>query len=80
MIAEVEAIDAAKQQVTVFTARGRETLAYDRLVLTLGSKLVRPEIPGLTANSFDLDTYAAAVRLNDQCQRVLDQEFRSGSQ
>jgi NADH dehydrogenase len=64
MAAEVQAIDPAKQQVTVATSRGQEFLAYDRLVLALGSELVRPGIPDLAANSFDVDTYAAAVRLN----------------
>jgi NADH dehydrogenase len=33
MAAEVQAIDPAKQQVTVATSRGQEFLAYDRLVL-----------------------------------------------
>jgi NADH dehydrogenase len=39
-------------------------LAYDRLVLALGSQLVRPPLPGLAAHGFDVDTYAAGVRLN----------------
>jgi NADH:ubiquinone reductase (H+-translocating) len=64
LTAKVEAIDPAKQQVTVATSRGREILAYDRLVLALGSELARPQIPGLAENTFDVDTYAAAVRLN----------------
>jgi NADH dehydrogenase len=64
LTAEVQAIDLAKQQVAVATLRGREVLAYDRLVLALGSELARPEIPGLSSNGFDVDTYAAAVRLN----------------
>jgi NADH dehydrogenase len=64
LTAEVETIDVANQEVAVATAGGRETLAYDRLVLALGSELVRPDIPGLAANTFDVDTYAAAVRLN----------------
>src|SRR5262245_16016665 len=64
LTAEVETIDVAKQQVAVATAGGREILAYDRLVLALGSELVRPDIPGLAANAFDVDTYSAAVRLN----------------
>jgi NADH dehydrogenase len=78
MIAEVEAIDTAKQQVTVVTARGRENLAYDRLVLALGSELVRPKIPGLAANSFDVDTYAAAVRLNDHLAALGEREASQG--
>jgi NADH dehydrogenase len=31
----------------------------------LGSELVRPAIPGLASCGFDVDTYAAAIRLND---------------
>jgi NADH:ubiquinone reductase (H+-translocating) len=64
LTAQVEAIDVAKQQVTVATRRSRELLAYDRLVLALGSELVRPGLPGLAEHGFDVDTYAAAVRLN----------------
>jgi NADH dehydrogenase len=64
VLGEVEAIDVAGQRVTVKTRYGQEALAYDRLVLTLGSELVRPPIPGLAAHSFDVDTYAAAVRLD----------------
>jgi NADH:ubiquinone reductase (H+-translocating) len=65
MVAEVRAIDLARQDVTVATSGDPEVLRYDRLVLTLGSELLRPAIPGLAANSFDVDTYQAAVRLND---------------
>ena len=65
VIAEVSAIDPIKQEVTVVTSRGREILSYDRLVLTLGSELVRPAIPGLSSYGFDVDTYSAAVRLDD---------------
>jgi len=61
---EVQAIDPVKQQVTVATRGGRQMLDYDRLVFTLGSELARPAIPGLAANSFDVDTYAAALRLD----------------
>lgn len=62
-VAEVLGIDPLKQQVSVTTGRGSEVIAYDRLVLALGSQLVRPAIPGLASNGFDVDTYAAAVRL-----------------
>lgn len=63
-VAEVDAIDPDQQQVCVSTGAGSEVLAYDRLVVTLGSQLARPAIPGLAASGFDVDTYAAAVRLN----------------
>jgi NADH dehydrogenase len=64
IVAEVEAIDPAKQLVALTTTRGRAVLSYDRLVLALGSELVRPAIAGVATNAFDVDTYAAAVRLN----------------
>jgi len=64
LTARVQIIDLAKQQVAVATPRGRELLAYDRLVLALGSELALPDIPGLAGNGFDVDTYSAAVRLN----------------
>ena len=64
-IAEIDAIEPEQQQVVVATRGGQEVLHYDRLVLTLGSELVRPAIPGLAAASFDVDTSQAAVRLND---------------
>ena len=57
---EVEGIDFAGQAVTL---RGGKTLAYDRLVFALGSQLLRPDVPGLAAHGFDVDTYAGAERL-----------------
>ena len=62
-VAEVLGVDSVRQQVSVTTKSGSEVIAYDRLVLALGSQLVRPAIPGLASNGFDVDTYAAAVRL-----------------
>ncbi|WJR80498.1 NAD(P)/FAD-dependent oxidoreductase [Bradyrhizobium sp. NP1] len=64
LVGDVQAIDPARQEVVVKTNRGEESLAHDRLVLTLGSELVRPPIPGLAKYSFDVDTYAAATRLD----------------
>jgi NADH dehydrogenase len=63
--AEVRAIDPVGQKLTISANDGLEVMDYDRAVLTLGSELVRPAIPGLASHSFDVDTYAAAVRLND---------------
>lgn len=58
--AEVTAIDVARRRVTC----GNEVVPYDRLVLALGSRLARPPISGLAEHGFDVDTYAAAMRLN----------------
>jgi NADH dehydrogenase len=62
-VAEVQGIDPVRQHVSVTTNSGSEVIEYDRLVLALGSQLVRPAIPGLASNGFDVDSYAAAVRL-----------------
>ncbi|WP_027577036.1 NAD(P)/FAD-dependent oxidoreductase [Bradyrhizobium sp. WSM1743] len=64
-IGEVEAIDPARREISLVTSSGKETLRYDRLVLALGSEVMRPDIPGLAAHAFDVDTYAAALRLED---------------
>jgi NADH dehydrogenase len=78
MVAEVQAIDAANRQVSVATSRRREVLIYDRLVLTLGSELVRPPVPGLATHGFDVDTYAAAARLDAHLAALGAQEASEG--
>jgi NADH dehydrogenase len=57
---DVAGLDPGNRQVRL--ADGR-TLPYDRLVLALGSELVRAPIPGLAEHGFDVDTYEAATRL-----------------
>lgn len=64
-LGEVEAVDPARRQISLVTSNGEETLSYDRLVLALGSEVMRPNIPGLAEHAFDVDTYAAALRLED---------------
>lgn len=64
-LGEVEAIDPARREISLVTSDGEETLDYDRLVLALGSEVTRPDIPGLADHAFDVDTYIAALRLED---------------
>lgn len=64
-IGEVETIDPARREISLVTSGGEETLAYDRLVLALGSEVMRPDIPGLAEHAFDVDTYTAALHLED---------------
>ncbi len=61
---EVVGIDFDRRQVTYSLDAAHRSLSYDRLVFALGSRLVRPEIPGLGEFAFDVDTYDAAARLN----------------
>jgi NADH dehydrogenase len=56
----VTGIDAAAASVT--TADGA-TLNYDRLVLAVGSRVVKPDLPGLAEFAYDVDTYDGALRL-----------------
>jgi NADH:ubiquinone reductase (H+-translocating) len=57
--ADVTAIDPASRTVT--TSVGAH--AYDRLVVALGSQVVKPGIPGLREFGFDVDTYDGAIAL-----------------
>ncbi|MBV6759105.1 NAD(P)/FAD-dependent oxidoreductase [Rhodococcus opacus] len=61
--AEVTAIDTAARTVTVSGDGAGGTQRYDRLVLALGSRVAKPDIPGLREFGFDVDTYDGAMRL-----------------
>jgi NADH dehydrogenase len=61
---EVSTIDVARRTVAYQGDGAARTLTYDRLVFALGSRLARPPIPGLREHAFDVDTHAAAERLN----------------
>jgi NADH:ubiquinone reductase (H+-translocating) len=58
--ADVAAIDTDARTVTTSTGT---THRYDRLVLASGSRVVKPDIPGLRQFGFDVDTYDAAVAM-----------------
>lgn len=62
--AEVTGVDVARRIVTCESSGASQTIAYDRLVFALGSRLARPPIPGLDRHAFDVDTYDGAERLN----------------
>ena len=61
---EVTAIDVARKTVTYESGGASHGITYDRLVFALGSRLAHPPIKGLGDHAFDVDTYAAAERLN----------------
>ena len=56
---DVTAIDPASHTVTASDG----THAYDRLVVALGSQVVKPGIPGLNEFGFDVDTFDGATKL-----------------
>jgi NADH:ubiquinone reductase (H+-translocating) len=63
--ARVTAIDTDARTVTT---AGGTTHRYDRLVLASGSRVLKPDIPGLRELGFDVDTHDGALAL----QRHLD--------
>jgi NADH:ubiquinone reductase (H+-translocating) len=63
VVAEITGVSVAERRVDC-VAEGRPfQLGYDRMVFALGSRLVRPPIPGLREYGFDVDTYEGAERL-----------------
>ncbi|MDH2383689.1 NAD(P)/FAD-dependent oxidoreductase [Bradyrhizobium sp. CER78] len=60
-----EAIDTAARTVQIVTARdAHKTLPYDRLVVATGSRLFRPNVPGLAEHAFSVDSLEDAVALD----------------
>ncbi|MGE4061645.1 MAG: NAD(P)/FAD-dependent oxidoreductase [Sphingomonadales bacterium] len=55
-------VDTAARTVEVIQPDGRpRTHAYDRLVITTGSELFRPDIPGLSDHAHSIDTLHDAI-------------------
>ncbi|WP_446904745.1 NAD(P)/FAD-dependent oxidoreductase [Burkholderia sp. YIM B11467] len=62
----VEAISVREKTVSVACSSGqKQLLAYDRLLLTSGSKLSRLPVPGLAEHAFSVDRIEDAVALDD---------------
>jgi NADH dehydrogenase len=68
-----DTIDVKLRVVTLAASRGeRKDLTYDRLVVTTGSRLFRPEIPGLTEYGFSVDTLDDAIALDRHLHSLPD--------
>jgi NADH dehydrogenase len=78
VVAEITDISVDERVVTCTAAEGLLRLAYDRLVFALGSRLVRPPIPGLREHAFDVDTYEAASRLGAHLAGLVSQPRSAG--
>jgi NADH:ubiquinone reductase (H+-translocating) len=65
LVAEVTDINVPERKIACTIGGASNLLAYDRLVFALGSRLARPEIPGLAAHAFNVDTFEEAQRLNN---------------
>jgi NADH dehydrogenase len=61
----VDAVDTGAQSIEIVGADDRRTtLGYDRLVLATGSRLFRPNIPGLVEYGFSVDQLDDAIALD----------------
>jgi NADH dehydrogenase len=69
-----ETIDASGRKVEIAVAEGkRRTLAYDRLVVATGSRLFRPNIPGLAEHGFSVDNLDDAIALDKHLKELAKQ-------
>ncbi|NIF82532.1 NAD(P)/FAD-dependent oxidoreductase [Comamonas sp. Tr-654] len=66
----VEKIDVLQQQVVIKTQEQDALLSYDRLVLAAGSKLFRPDVPGLDQHAFSVDQVDEAAALEAHIQNL----------
>jgi NADH:ubiquinone reductase (H+-translocating) len=66
----VETVDSRARDVEIATSRGKQKLAYDRLVVAAGSRLFRPSIPGLAEHGFSVDSLNDAIALDHHLQRL----------
>src|SRR5579871_1884232 len=74
IMAEVEGHDPPAKTVTIQAPGepGRRVLAYDHLVVGLGSVTRAPDIPGLADNGFQLKSLGDGIALRDRAIRLLE--------
>ncbi|XIA64943.1 NAD(P)/FAD-dependent oxidoreductase [Bradyrhizobium sp. TZ2] len=74
-----ETIDTTSRMVQIATAKGtRKSLSYDRLVVATGSKLFRPNIPGLAEHGFSVDSLDDAIALDKHLHALADRPAVNG--
>ncbi|MGY8663353.1 NAD(P)/FAD-dependent oxidoreductase [Bradyrhizobium sp. UFLA05-109] len=74
-----ETVDTKSRMLQVATAKGtRKTLSYDRLVVATGSRLFRPNIPGLAEHGFSVDQLDEAIALDRHLHSLADRPARNG--
>lgn len=68
-----ETIDTKARTVEVIAADGsRKSLPYDRLVVATGSRLFRPNVPGLAEHAFSVDSLDDAIALDRHLHSLAD--------
>ena len=74
-----ETIDTKSRMVQIATPKAdRKTLSYDRLVVATGSRLFRPNIPGLAEHGFSVDQLDDAIALDKHLHSLADRPAKNG--
>src|SRR6476660_932459 len=74
-----ETVDTKSRVVQISTAKGtRKTLSYDRLVVATGSRLFRPNVPGLAEHGFSVDQLDDAIALDRHLHSLADRPAMNG--
>jgi len=74
-----ETIDTQSRVVQIVTAKGaKKALSYDRLVVATGSRLFRPNIPGLAEHGFSVDQLDDAIALDRHLHSLADRPALNG--
>ncbi|MBR0876529.1 NADH dehydrogenase [Bradyrhizobium japonicum] len=74
-----ETVSTEALTVQISTPKGtRKTLSYDRLVIATGSRLFRPNIPGLAEHGFSVDSLDDAVALDKHLHGLADRPAVNG--
>jgi NADH dehydrogenase len=68
-----ETVDTSSRTIGIVTADGKNRkLSYDRLVVATGSRLFRPNIPGLAEHGFSVDNIDDAIKLDKHLHGLAD--------
>ncbi|HXO70909.1 MAG TPA: FAD-dependent oxidoreductase, partial [Bradyrhizobium sp.] len=74
-----ETVDTKARTVEVVSAKGaRKTLSYNALVMATGSRLFRPNIPGLAAHGFSVDNLDDAMALDRHLHGLAERPALNG--
>ena len=74
-----ETVDTKAREVGIATSGAkRKKLSYDRLVVATGSRLFRPNIPGLAEHGFSVDTLDDAIALDKHLHGLADRPAANG--
>jgi NADH dehydrogenase len=74
-----ETIDTQSRVVEIVAAKGaKKRLSYDRLVVATGSRLFRPNVPGLAEHGFSVDQLDDAIALDRHLHSLADRPAKNG--